>query len=90
MSQTLRAVALLLLVQALCTGQSTTQSIQGLVTDSTGAVAAGARVTATEVNTGVVRNVTTNESGNFTVPLIPVGNYDLRVELQGFKSELVS
>ncbi|MBI3281704.1 MAG: TonB-dependent receptor, partial [Acidobacteria bacterium] len=54
------------------------------------AVVKGAKVTATERATGVVRAVETNETGNYSLPLLPVGNYDLRVELEGFKTELVS
>ena len=80
------AVWVFLLLAGVCAGQATTQSIQGLVTDSSGALVAGARVTATEINTGVVRTVTTNETGNYTVPLLPVGNYDVKVEMQGFKT----
>jgi hypothetical protein len=90
MIKQLRAVFLLIMLAAIAAGQSTTQSIQGIVTDSTGAVVVGARVTATEISTGVVRTVTTNETGNYTVPLLPVGNYDLKVEMQGFKADVVT
>src|SRR5881296_3578781 len=70
-------------------GQSTTQSVQGLVTDTSGAIVPGATVTLTNVGTGVSRSVTTNESGNYSFPLIQVGNYDLKVEMTGFKTETV-
>lgn len=43
--------------------QSTTQSIQGLVTDSSGAVIAGAKVTAQNTATGISRSVLTNSTG---------------------------
>ena len=90
MLKQLRAVFLSLLLASVAAAQSTTQSIQGIVTDSSGAVVAGARVTATELNTGVVRTVTTNETGNYTVPSIPVGNYDIKVEMQGFKADVIT
>jgi hypothetical protein len=90
LGRTLHACFIALIVCAICAGQSTVQSIQGIVTDSSGAVVVGARVTATEINTGVVRTVTTNETGNYTVPLLPVGDYDLKVEMQGFKAEVVT
>ncbi len=80
----LRAVFISLLLAGLAGAQSTTQSIQGIVTDSSGAVVAGARVTATELNTGVVRTVTTNETCNYTVPSIAVGYYEFNVEMQVF------
>ena len=69
--------------------QSTTQSIQGLVNDSSAAVIAGATITATETGTGVSRTVLTNDTGNYTFPLLPVGNYDMRCERPGFKTEVV-
>lgn len=65
------------------------QSIQGLVEDATGAVVAGARVTMTNMDTGVSLAVQTNSSGLYIFPLILVGNYEVRVEMQGFKSETV-
>ena len=69
--------------------QSTTQSIQGLITDSSSAVIAGAVVTITSNETGISRSIKTNETGNYSFPLVPIGNYDLRVEMQGFKTDTV-
>ena len=66
-----------------------TQSIQGLVTDSSGAVIAGAKVTITNEAMGVSQSVQTNETGNYTFPTVLVGNYDLKCEMQGFKTEAV-
>jgi hypothetical protein len=83
------AVTGLLLGVTLIWGQSTTQSVQGLVTDSSGAIVSGARVTLTNEATGVSNTVTTNETGNYTFPLVPVGNYAMRVEMSGFKTEAV-
>ena len=59
-------------------GQSATQSIQGLVTDSTGAFVAGANITTTNQETNVTQTVTSNETGNYTFPLLPVGDYSVR------------
>jgi hypothetical protein len=67
--------------------QSTTQSIQGIISDSSGAVMSGAKVTVTNVDTGIVRTIETNATGNYSFPLLQVGNYDIRVEMQGFKTE---
>src|SRR5262245_23494782 len=66
-----------------------TQSIQGLVTDSSGAIIAGAKVTITNEAMGVSQSVQTNETGNFNFPTVLVGNYDIKCEIQGFKSETV-
>ncbi|MBL8231703.1 MAG: carboxypeptidase regulatory-like domain-containing protein [Bryobacterales bacterium] len=60
----------------------------GLVTDTTGAVITGAKVTLTNLGTSVSTSVMTNETGNYTFPLVLVGNYDVRVEMQGFKAEI--
>lgn len=69
--------------------QSTTQSALGLVTDSSGAVIQGAQVTLTNRGTNFVVSTVTNETGNYTFALIPVGDYDIQVQAPGFKSEVV-
>jgi carboxypeptidase family protein/TonB-dependent receptor-like protein len=66
-----------------------TQSIQGLVTDASGAIIAGAKVTITNEGMGVSQTVTTNETGNYNFPTVLVGNYDVKCEMQGFKTESV-
>src|SRR5215472_8308352 len=69
--------------------QSTTQSIEGLVTDTSGAVVANAKVTITNAATGVTTTTVSNSTGNYTFSLVPVGNYDVKAEVSGFKSEEV-
>ena len=71
-------------------GQSTTQTIQGLVTDPSGAVIPGANVTMRNLGTGVSQIVQTNETGNYTFTLVPVGNYAVHCEAAGFKADVVS
>ena len=68
------AVALTILIPAVLAAQSATQSIEGLVSDTSGAVIANARVTITNTATGVTTSVVTNTTGNYTFPLVPVGN----------------
>lgn len=70
--------------------QSTTQTVQGLVTDASGAVIPGAKVTLTNMATGVQQQITTNATGNYTFTLVPVGNYEVRCESDGFKTEVVT
>src|SRR5437870_5443832 len=60
------------LLCGLAFGQSTCQSVQGLVTDTSGAIVPGGTVTLTNVGTGVSRSVTTNEIGNYSFPLVQV------------------
>lgn len=77
------------LIPLLLAAQSTTQTIQGLVTDPTGAVIAGAKVTIINTATAVSNTALTNTTGNYTFVLVPVGNYDIKFEVQGFKTEMV-
>ena len=76
-------------VGGLLWAQSTTQAIQGLVTDPSGAVIPNATVTMRNLGTGVTQIVQTNETGNYTFTLVPVGNYEVRCEAAGFKADLV-
>src|SRR6266478_4527084 len=65
--------------------QVNTASLTGLVSDPTGAAVAGAAVTAKNRATNVDTPATTDSSGYYTFPSLPVGNYTLTVEMQGFK-----
>ena len=60
--------------------------INGTVSDPTGAVIAGATVTVTNTATNIARSVQTNASGNYTVPFLAPGQYDVRAEQMGFKA----
>jgi hypothetical protein len=60
-------------------------TLQGRVTDATGAVIPGVSVQATQVATGLVRSTITNEEGNYLLPNMPVGPYELRVSIAGFR-----
>ncbi len=59
--------------------------ITGTVKDSTGAVVPGVEVTAIHLATNTSYKASTTASGDFTVPALPVGNYQVRVEHTGFK-----
>jgi len=71
-------------------GQAVNATLLGTVTDASGAVVAGARVTTTEMKTGVVRSITTNDSGNYEFADLPPGQYAVAVEKQGFKKAVRS
>src|SRR2546422_3228314 len=64
--------------------------ITGTVKDSTGAVVPGARVTAIHLATNTSYKASTTASGDFTVPALPVGNYQMRVENTGFKTQIAN
>jgi hypothetical protein len=61
-------------------------TITGTVRDSTGAVVAGATVTATDVATNVSTTRTTSSAGDYTIAPLPPGIYNLQVSAQGFKT----
>src|SRR6202162_5846793 len=63
-----------------------TASISGTVTDPSGAVIAGATVTATNLDTGVVTTLTTNSQGFYSFQELPLGKYSVTVTQTGFKS----
>src|SRR5262245_17067631 len=70
--------------------QTTSTEILGLVSDSSNAVVPGATVTITRTSTGERRVATTNQSGEYSFPLIEIGDYRVQVEMQGFKSQTVT
>ncbi|MGH9772972.1 MAG: carboxypeptidase regulatory-like domain-containing protein, partial [Candidatus Acidiferrales bacterium] len=61
-----------------------TASLLGTVHDPTGAVVPGAQVTILNQQTGATRSMKVDASGNYVVPLLPVGRYTIRVTYQGF------
>ena len=63
-----------------------TGSISGLVTDSSGAVIAGAQVTAVEIQTGIHTETVTDSRGFYSFPTLPIGSYDITVHGGGFKT----
>ena len=67
-------------------GQVATGTILGDVTDASGAAVPGATVTATNVDTQFTRSATTDDSGQYSLPLLPVGKYQVEVALDGFKN----
>jgi hypothetical protein len=66
--------------------QSATGQITGTVRDPTGAVIAGVSVTLTSQLTGVSRRTTTNETGVYSFPLLPVSVYSVTVDQKGFRA----
>ncbi|HYZ85685.1 MAG TPA: carboxypeptidase-like regulatory domain-containing protein, partial [Bryobacteraceae bacterium] len=61
-----------------------TGTIYGTVLDASGAAVAGARVTALNTETNLARTIETGDTGQFTIPLLPVGTYSVKVERSGF------
>ena len=65
-------------------GQGDRGVITGTVTDATGAIVPGAQVTVIQNSTNVSYKATTSTAGDYTVPSLPVGDYQLKVDVAGF------
>jgi hypothetical protein len=61
-------------------------SISGTVQDPSGSVVPNASVTVREVNTGLTAATHTDSKGRYTLPVLPVGHYELKVEAPGFRA----
>jgi hypothetical protein len=84
------SILLILFATTLASAQTFRGTILGTVTDPNGAVVAGAKVTAKNTSTGLERSTTTDEAGNYTIPELPIGPYEVRVEQTGFAAGVVS
>src|SRR5438876_3076322 len=81
----------LTLVALLCSanpawGQDITAAITGTVMDPSGAALAGATVTAKETDRGTIWTAQTNDAGIYSLLRIPIGTYELKAEVKGFKT----
>ncbi len=85
MSKLLRSTFALILFAALACAQQGRGSMQGLVTDRSGAAIPYASVTIRNTDTNAAFTTTTNGEGLFTAPALPVGQYEVTVEKEGFK-----
>ena len=69
-------------------GSGPTGSITGTVTDPSGAVVPKAHITVLNEATNAVRNADTNDTGDFTVALLPPGRYRVTAEGAGFRRSI--
>ncbi len=65
--------------------QAINGQIEGVVRDASGAAIPNAQVTATNLETGTTRSVSSDENGVYRLPLLPLGTYRVVVEVAGFK-----
>lgn len=80
--------ALLLLVPLTTFGQRITGSIEGRISDASGAVLPGVEVTVTNDATGLVRTFLSNETGRYNFPVLPPGAYSVQTSFPGFRTEI--
>ena len=96
-AKTLRIIVLLVLCSCLtfplpifAQSEAAGGSIEGIVTDSSGAVLPGVAVEVRNSDTGFTRSLVTNEVGRYTAPLLAVGTYEVTAQLSGFGTVKVS
>src|SRR5215207_4881127 len=82
--KTLGWLLLLVFITAPAHGQEVRGNISGTVRDA-GGVLPGAAVEITNVDTGISQHLTTNATGYFEAPLLQPGNYQVTVQLEGYK-----
>ncbi len=78
------AVLIFVLAGVSARAQSVTGDISGNVTDTNGAVVVGAQITIKNVGTGSVRHAVTDGHGEFRVAFLPVADYQIEAESNGF------
>lgn len=79
-------VAFLGLICGVARAQEVTATLRGQVTDTTGAMVPGATVTLVNIDQNrVVRTVKSDARGEFAATLLPIGNYQVTVEHEGFR-----
>lgn len=78
--------ATLLLMAGGLNAQTATGQINGTLTDASGAVIPGAKVTLSSDQTGLTRETESNATGDFVFPLLPVGVYSVTAETPGFQT----
>ncbi|MGB7210143.1 MAG: carboxypeptidase regulatory-like domain-containing protein [Pyrinomonadaceae bacterium] len=87
LSSILFAIAISICLSGMVIGQEITGSIVGIVRDAAGAAVPGANVTITDPSKGgiVIRSATTNDSGEYSAPNLPISTYSVTVEAANFK-----
>ncbi|HVT80511.1 MAG TPA: carboxypeptidase regulatory-like domain-containing protein, partial [Phycisphaerae bacterium] len=80
------ALAICILVAAAMYGQSASATISGKVTDSSGSIIPGAKISAQNIDTNVTRSTQTNGEGLYTIPNLIPGSYTMTTEFSGMKN----
>ena len=83
-------VVLIALPTCLVFAQTSTATILGVVKDTTGALIPGASITVKHTETGQTRTAISSETGDYNVPLLPVGAYEITTTMPGFKQQVRS
>lgn len=90
MQKTTIAIVLSILMQPFIWGQESTGRLLGTVTDPSGAVVPKTNITVHETNTGFERKVVANDTGDYVVPGLPIGQYTVTADAPGFRTSTIS
>src|SRR5262245_47490307 len=86
MKRSLAALSLAFAVDSsMALAQTPTATVTGQVRDVSGSAIPGVRVVAKNVQTNIEREAVTSENGDYTIPLLNIGEYQVSVEKTGFK-----
>jgi len=85
----MRLLLALLALSSTLPAQSLFGTLLGTVTDTTNAVIPTATVRIRNISTNAIRTVTTDNNGDYQVPSLPVGTYEITCEAKGFKRTVV-
>ncbi|HEX6896939.1 MAG TPA: carboxypeptidase regulatory-like domain-containing protein, partial [Bryobacteraceae bacterium] len=77
---------LLTLLSVTAFAQAPTGIVLGTITDETGAVVPNATISITNKATGAARTLTANSEGLYSAPSLAAGDYEVRVEMAGFRT----
>ncbi|HEY1937192.1 MAG TPA: carboxypeptidase regulatory-like domain-containing protein [Candidatus Angelobacter sp.] len=77
---------MLVLLTGVAHAQEVTGAIVGTVVDPSGAALKNVKVTAVDVDRGTTLTASTNDTGSFNLPRVPVGRYRVKAESQGFQT----
>src|SRR5262249_54775731 len=83
----MRSVMIGLLAALTLSAQVDTGAVSGVVTDRSGAVVPGAKISILQLDTNQVTELTTNESGFYSAPSLRVGRYEISVGHEGFRPQ---
>ena len=81
----LAAIVVLSVGHPFAQSQAINGTIEGTITDQSGAALPGVSVTVSNIDTGDTRVVVSNDAGVYRAPLLPLGRYRVAAELSGFK-----
>src|SRR5438093_10831011 len=82
-------VVVMAVLGAAALAQQTTATVTGTVTDPTGALVPGVTITVTNLATNGVRETKSGETGSYTLPFLPAGEYSVMAVAPGFQTQKI-